>query len=155
MTKTEQCPRTWLIEGLKKSCSSRYNSWLPTVQVMSFDLLLKSLKLLHTWNGKSFLEVVRVIIGRRKWQPTPVLSPGNPWDKEAWWAAVYGVGQTDTTKATLQQQQGHNKIFQECTRWVCRFMLACLQVYGLYLENFLSEDQGCSFKVNSYSASPS
>ena len=28
---------------------------------------------------------------RRKWQPTPVFLPGNPMDREAWWATVHGV----------------------------------------------------------------
>jgi len=34
---------------------------------------------------------------RRKWQPTPVLLPGNPVDKGAWWATVRGV-----TKSRIQ-----------------------------------------------------
>ena len=29
----------------------------------------------------------------------------NPRDGGAWWAAVYGVAESDTTEATLQQQQ--------------------------------------------------
>ena len=28
---------------------------------------------------------------RRQWHPTPVLFPGNPMDRGAWWAAVHGV----------------------------------------------------------------
>ena len=28
---------------------------------------------------------------RRKGQLTPVFSPGNPMDREAWWDTVYGV----------------------------------------------------------------
>ena len=47
---------------------------------------------------------------RRKWQPTLVFQYScleNPRDREAWWAAVYGVAesQLDTTEATQQQQQ--------------------------------------------------
>jgi len=42
---------------------------------------------------------------RRKWQPTPVFLPGESQGRGAWWAAVYGVAQSDTTEATQQQQQ--------------------------------------------------
>ena len=41
---------------------------------------------------------------RRKWQPTPVSLPGESQGRGAWWAAVYGVSQSDTTEATWQQQ---------------------------------------------------
>ena len=34
--------------------------------------------------------------GRRQWQPTPVLLPGNPRDGGAWWAAVHGVAKSGT-----------------------------------------------------------
>ena len=34
---------------------------------------------------------VRKIPWRRKWQPTPVFLPGNPLDREAWWATVHRV----------------------------------------------------------------
>ena len=40
---------------------------------------------------------------RRKWQPTPVFLPGESQGWEAWWAAVYGVAQLDTTEVTQQQ----------------------------------------------------
>ena len=33
---------------------------------------------------------------RRKWQPTPSSCPENPRDGGAWWAAVYGVAQSQT-----------------------------------------------------------
>ena len=42
---------------------------------------------------------------RRKWHPTPVFLPGESQGWEAWWAAVYGVAQSETTKATQQHQQ--------------------------------------------------
>ena len=37
---------------------------------------------------------------RRKWQPTQCFYLENPRDGGAWWAAVYGVAQSDTTEAT-------------------------------------------------------
>ena len=33
---------------------------------------------------------------RRKWQPTPVLLPGESQGRGAWWAVVYGVSQSQT-----------------------------------------------------------
>ena len=33
---------------------------------------------------------------RRKWQPTPVFLPGESQGQGAWWAAVYGVAQSQT-----------------------------------------------------------
>ena len=33
---------------------------------------------------------------RRKWQPTPVFLPGESQGREAWWAAVSGVAQSQT-----------------------------------------------------------
>ena len=37
---------------------------------------------------------------RRKWQPTSVFFLENPRDSRAWWAAVYGVAESDKTKVT-------------------------------------------------------
>ena len=33
---------------------------------------------------------------RRKWQPTPVFLPGESQGWGAWWAAIYGVAQSQT-----------------------------------------------------------
>ena len=33
---------------------------------------------------------------RRKWQPTPVFLPGESQGQGAWWAAIYGVAQSQT-----------------------------------------------------------
>ena len=34
----------------------------------------------------------------------------NPTDRGAWWVAVHGVTESDTTEATRQQQQGRNTL---------------------------------------------
>ena len=38
---------------------------------------------------------------RRKWQPTPVFLPGESQGRGAWWAAVYGVAQSQTRRSDL------------------------------------------------------
>ena len=48
----------------------------------------------HDW--ATSLSLFTFMHQRRKWQPTPVFSPGDPRDRGAWWAAVYGVTQSRT-----------------------------------------------------------
>ena len=45
--------------------------------------------------------------GRRKWQPTPVFLPGNPRDRGAWWAAVFGVAQSQTQLKRLSSSSSN------------------------------------------------
>ena len=42
---------------------------------------------------------------RRKWQPTPVFLPGESRDGGAWWAAVYGVAQSQTRLKQLSSSR--------------------------------------------------
>ena len=44
----------------------------------------------------------------------------NPRDGGAWWAAIYGVAESDTTEATSQQQQHHFSGL-----WPCYLRLKC------------------------------
>ena len=48
----------------------------------------------HDW--ATSLSLFTFMHWRRKWQPTPVFLPGNPRERGAWWAAVYGVAQSQT-----------------------------------------------------------
>ena len=51
-----------------------------------------SLRVGHDW--ATSLWFFTVMHWRRKWQPTPVFSPGGSQNWGAWWAAVYGVAQS-------------------------------------------------------------
>ena len=48
----------------------------------------------HDW--VTSLSLFTLMHWRRKWQPTPVFLPGESQRREAWWAAVYGVAQSQT-----------------------------------------------------------
>ena len=51
-------------------------------------------RVLHDW--VTSLSLFTFMHWRRKWQPTPVFLPGESQGPEAWWAAVYGVAQSQT-----------------------------------------------------------
>ena len=51
---------------------------------------------------------------RRKWQPTPVFSPGESQDGGAWWAAIYGVSQSRTRLKRLSSSSSSSRGLQEC-----------------------------------------
>ena len=53
-----------------------------------------SLRVGHDW--ATSLSLFTFMHWRRKWQPTPVFLPGESQGLEAWWAAVYGVAQSQT-----------------------------------------------------------
>ena len=53
-----------------------------------------SLRVRQEWaTSLSFLTFMH---WRRKWHPTPVFLPGESQGQEVWWAAVYGVAQSQT-----------------------------------------------------------
>ena len=55
---------------------------------------------------------------RRRWQPTPVFLPGESQGQEAWWAAIYGVAQSQTRLKWLSSSSIH-----------CINQLICLSLY--------------------------
>ena len=74
----------------------------------------------HDW--VTSLSLFTFMHWRRKWQPTPVFLPG------AWWAAVYGVTQSQTQLKWLSSSSSSIHCWWECKlgqplwRTVCRFL---------------------------------
>ena len=48
--------------------------------------------------SKYYLWFLKKHSGRRKWQPTPVFLPGESQGWGAWWATVYGVAKSRSSK---------------------------------------------------------
>jgi len=66
---------------------------------------------------------------RRKRQPTPVFLPGEPRDGGAWWAAVYGVAQSQTRLKWLSSSssKAFQRFWERMTHIFSRYPL-CLAV---------------------------
>ena len=65
-----------------------------------------SLTVGHNW--ATSLSLFTFMCWRRKWQPTPVLLPGESQGWEAWWAAVYGVAQSRIQLKWLSSSSSSN-----------------------------------------------
>ena len=59
---------------------------------------MRSLRVRH--DRATSLSLFTFMHWRRKWHPTPVFLPGESQGRGAWWAATYGVAESDMTKAT-------------------------------------------------------
>ena len=51
-----------------------------------------------------------LLFWRRQWHRTPVLLPENPVDGGAWWAAVYGVAQSQTQLKRLSSSSSSSSL---------------------------------------------
>ena len=61
---------------------------------------------------------------RRKWQPTPEFLPGESQGRGAWWAAVYGVAQSQTRLKRLSSSSSsstlsHSVVLTPCCPMDC------------------------------------
>ena len=65
-----------------------------------------SLRVRHDW--VTSLSLFTFMHWRRKWQPTPVFLPGESQGRGAWWAAVYGVTQSQTWLKRLSSSSSSN-----------------------------------------------
>ena len=64
-----------------------------------------SLRVGHDWTTS--LSLFTLLHWRRKWQPTPVFLPGESQGWGAWWAAIYGVAQSQTQLQQLTSSSIH------------------------------------------------
>ena len=62
-----------------------------------------SLRVRHDW-----VTSLSLFTWRRKWQPTPVFLPGESRGSGAWWAAVYGVAQSQTRLKRLSSSSSND-----------------------------------------------
>ena len=90
------------IRSRQEACSYSHSTWywkfcLPLSHGMEEPGRLQSmgsLRVGHNW--ATSLSLFTFMHWRRKWQPTPVVLPGESQGRGAWWAAVYGVAQSRT-----------------------------------------------------------
>ena len=91
--------RIWsLVRELKEKTMAPHSttlSWkIPWMEEPGGLQSMRSLRVGHDWVIS--LSLFTFMHWRRKWQPTPVFLPGESRDGGAWWAAVYGVTQSQT-----------------------------------------------------------
>ena len=60
----------------------------------------------HDW--ATSLSLFTFMHWRRKWQPTPVFLPGESPGRGSWWAAVYGVSQSQTRLKQLSSSSSEH-----------------------------------------------
>ena len=85
------------LDGLEKAMAPHSSTlaWkIPWMEEPSGLQLIESLRVGHDW--ATSLSFFTFMHWRRRWQPTPVLLPGESQGQGAWWAAVYGVAQSQT-----------------------------------------------------------
>ena len=86
-----------------------------------------SLRVRHDW--ATSLSRFTFMHWRRKWQPTPVFLPGEPRDGGAWWAAIYGVAQSQTwlKRLSSSSSKAFQRFWERMTHIFSRYHL-CLAV---------------------------
>ena len=66
--------------------------------------------------------VYRKYLRRRQWQPTPVFLPGESQGRGAWWAAVYGVTESQTRLKQLSSSSSRKYLWVLLVIFMCPFI---------------------------------
>ena len=113
MPKDLKCRKlfTWfmktIIESLEKATAPHSSTlaWkIPWTEEPGRLQSTGSLRVGHDW--ATSLSLFTFMHWRRKWQPTPLFLPGESQGRGAWWAAVYGVAQSQTQLKRLSSSSG-------------------------------------------------
>ena len=87
-------------------CHSSTLAWkIPWMEEPGRLQSMGSLRVGHDW--ATSLSLFTCMHWRRKWQPTPVLLPGESPGRGSWWAAVYRVAQSRTRLDRLSSSIDH------------------------------------------------
>ena len=85
---------------------------------------------------------------RRQWHPTPVLLPGNPVDRGAWWAVVHGVAKSWTRLKRLSSSSSSSIPLCICTTTslsIHQMLIRCPSLGGISsLSWAIRKPMGCS-----------
>ena len=94
-----------------------------------------SLRVRHEW--ATSLSLFTFMHWKRKWQPTPVLFPGESQGRGAWWAAVYGVAQSRTRLKQLSSSSSSSSYIGIFTMevWNIFIILNKFSMCGLFGDN--------------------
>ena len=83
----------------------------------------------HDW--ATSLSLFTFMHWRRKWQPTPVFLPGESQGWGTWWAAVYGVTQSQTQLKWLSSSRCLR--FIDCLDWLRVLNIVYTNIIKMYL----------------------
>ena len=125
-----------LIQAMSIFLTERKCLWIPLVCSTEEPGRLQSMGLQrvgHNW--VTSLSLFTFMHWRRKWQPTPVLLPGESQGQGSLvGCCLWGCTESDTTEATQQQQQQQ----QFAVSWGAAILLkdfpSCLLFYSTYLK---------------------
>ena len=89
------------------------------------------LRIGHDW--VSSLSLFTFMHWRRKWQPTPVFLPGESQGQGAWWAAIYGVTQSQTQLKRLSSSSSIILSIRVITKCIHSFIFHKFSLFSVYL----------------------
>ena len=109
---------------------------IPCIEELGGLQFMGSLRVGHDWTNSLLL--FTFLHWRRKWQPTPVFLPGESQGRGAWWAAVYGVTQSQTQLKRLSIISSRHSLLLNNICMISLFYPFTINLpISLYLMSFL------------------